>query len=79
MARRSSWDGLPGDASHANAVLTGVHDYLIEELLPVYTGVEHLVVIGDDLSIPFARLPDEAVLHLESSYPAGGDLTTGAT
>ena len=73
------WDGSPGDASHANAVLAGIHDYLVDELLPVYTGVEHLVVVGDDLSIPFARLPDEAVLHLESSYTAGDEMTAGST
>ena len=59
-------------------MLAGIHDYLLDELLPVYTGVEHLVLVGDDLSIPFARLPDEAVLHLESSYTAGDDLTAAS-
>jgi len=69
---------LEASAAVANELLVGIHDYLLS-LLEIYTGVEHLVLVGDDRFIPFARLPDNAALLLESAYPGGGDLSPGGT
>jgi len=77
----AAWDVDPGDPQKANDVLFadgGLHDYLLNELLPTYTGVEHLVLVGDDRIVPMARLEDRTGL-VESVYPAGGDLTPGGS
>lgn len=70
-----AWDVSPGDHVAANAVVTAIHEYLLDEVFPVYSGVEHLVLVGDDRIVPFARITDGAVLHPEPSYPAGDDMT----
>jgi Tol biopolymer transport system component len=56
----------------------GLHDYL-RSLLAVYSGVRHLVLVGDDRIVPLARMPDATVLLRESAYTAAGDLRGGAT
>ncbi len=84
----TAWDGAPGDVTLANAVLfdpddgcadtddcTGLQAYLLDEVLPVFTGVEHLVLVGGDDVIPMARLEDRARVLSEKSYPDGVDLT----
>ncbi len=55
----------------------GVHPYLLGELLPVFTGVEFLVLVGGDDVIPLARLEDRANVLSEEDYPDpdGFDLT----
>jgi len=66
----------------ANEVLFGdggLHDYLLEELLPVYSGVEYVVLVGGDRVIPFARMVDGGSLHTEDTYVDGGDLGDGST
>ena len=76
-----SWDAELANPDRANALLFapgGLHDYLRSELLPTYTGVRHLIVVGDDRIIPFARVPDQTGLR-ESAYVAGGDLTAVGT
>ena len=45
---------------------------------PPTPGVRHLIVVGDDRIIPFARIPDQTGLR-ESAYIAGGDLTAAGT
>jgi hypothetical protein len=76
-----AWDSSPGNATLANAVVVGIHDYLLDELLGLYSGVEHLVLVGDDRIIPFARMADGAALLPESTYtdPVDGDLTDSST
>lgn len=72
----AAWDADRANAARANAVLFGnggLHEYLREELLPTYTGVESLVLVGDDRIVPMARLADRTGL-VESTYTAGGDL-----
>jgi uncharacterized repeat protein (TIGR01451 family) len=68
--------------SGCTAVKKGVHDR-VRELLGVYTGAEHLILVGDDRIIPLARIQDRTVLLPEQSYPSAGpgqDLTpTGTT
>ncbi len=69
----AAWDEAPGDAARANAVLLapgGAHQYLREELLPIYSGVENLLLVGDDRILPMARIEDGAVLFPENNYPA---------
>ena len=56
----------------------GIHATL-RRLLSIYTGVEYLLVVGDDRIVPMARLTDRTVLLLETNYPAGGDLSPSAT
>ena len=52
----------------------------MRSLLRAYTGVKHLVVVGDDRIVPLARMADRTVLLPESTYPApGGDLTPAGT
>lgn len=63
------------------AVKKGVHDR-VRELLGVYTGVKHLIVVGDDRIVPLARVQDRTVLLSERSYPSAGpgqDLTPAGT
>jgi hypothetical protein len=73
------WDS---GAIGANGVLFrvgGLHDYLLDELLPVYSTTEYVVLVGDDRVIPFARLVDGGALHRESEYLVEGNLTDGST
>jgi hypothetical protein len=78
-AAYAAWDTDWENAALANNLVVDIHDYLLDELLPVYTGVEFLVFVGDDGDIPFARLPDGAALHLEHTYTDGTDITAGTT
>jgi uncharacterized repeat protein (TIGR01451 family) len=76
-----AWDAAPANPDRANAVLFapgGLHDYLRSELLPTYTGIRNVVLVGDDRIIPFARVPDQTGLR-ESAYIAEGDLTAAGT
>jgi Domain of unknown function DUF11/Kelch motif/Galactose oxidase, central domain len=79
----AAWDQAgPATANQkANDVLFapgGVHDYILD-LLEVFTGVRHLVLVGDDRILPMARLPDRTYLLPESRYLESGDLTAGST
>jgi uncharacterized repeat protein (TIGR01451 family) len=88
----AEWDGAPGDAAKANAVLfgspspppgctsgtNGVHAY-VRQLLKVYSGVEHVVLVGDDRVIPLARMTDRTVLLGEETYANGSGVTAGGT
>ncbi len=77
----NTWDSGPADARKANRVLFGqggVHDHLLN-LFQAYTGVEYVVLVGDDRIIPMARIQDRTVLLLEENYPAGGDLSAKGT
>ena len=78
-----AWDASPSDPALANAVLFspgGIHSTL-RGLLAAFTGVESLVLVGDDRILPFARVPDGGQLFPERNYTASGaDLTaTGTT
>lgn len=76
-----SWDADPSSPDRANAILFapgGLHDYLRSELLPTYTGVKYLVLVGHDRTLPLARVPDRTGLR-ESAYVLGGDLTAAGT
>jgi len=57
----------------------GIHDVVRELVTGAYTGVEHLVIVGDDRIVPFARMVDRAVALPEGDYLLGGDLTTQST
>ncbi|MEE8522354.1 MAG: hypothetical protein V3T72_00355, partial [Thermoanaerobaculia bacterium] len=56
----------------------GVHDDLLE-VLGVFTGVRHLVLVGDDRILPMARLPDRTYLLPESRYVESGGISAGST
>jgi hypothetical protein len=79
----TAWDSDPGSPDKANTLLFGtggIQEYLRTQLLPAYTGVEYLVLVGDDRIIPFARIHDDTALLPESTYITGGNLTaTGTT
>ncbi|MCP4656095.1 MAG: hypothetical protein GY856_11835 [bacterium] len=47
--------------------LSGIHDRLLD-LLKDFTGVEYMVLVGDDRVIPMARLRDGATLYDETKY-----------
>lgn len=64
------WDLEPADFQKANAVLFdegGLHQRL-RGLLEIFTGVESLILVGDDRIIPFARVRDRTVEFPESNY-----------
>lgn len=78
----NAWDNAPGNSELANDILFetgGLHEYLLNEVLPVYRNAAHLVLVGDDRIIPMARLDDNTVELKESAYPAGGDLAIDST
>lgn len=78
----ATWDSEPSNPDKANAVLFGtggIHDYVTTSLLAAYPAVKYLVLVGDDRIIPMARVEDRTSLFPESSYPAGGDITSSAT
>ena len=54
--------GCPGERD-------GVHDVLLD-LLGAFTGVQHLVLVGGDPIIPFARMPERTALLPEACYPS---------
>ncbi|MCP4659069.1 MAG: hypothetical protein GY856_26980, partial [bacterium] len=58
----------------------GIHD-VIRDRLRAYTGVEHLLLVGDDRIVPMARVKDRTVLFLESNYTSDdpADLNAGLT
>lgn len=65
-----AWDQNPGSIPHSNRVLFGpggLHEHLLD-LLGAFTGVENLILVGDDRILPMARVKDRTVLLLESSY-----------
>lgn len=65
------WDAASHDPLKANNVLfdtAGIHAYLRTVVLPAYTGVQYLVLVGDDRVIPMARMRDNASLLPESTY-----------
>ncbi len=64
------WRDGPGDPELANRVLFGdggAHGVVLA-LLEAYPGVEHLVIVGGDEIVPFARLPDESPILRPSDY-----------
>lgn len=64
----TAWDT---DPSKGNDVLFGpggIHDHLRVNLLPAYSGVKYIVLVGDDRIIPMARVPDRTALLPESTY-----------
>jgi hypothetical protein len=80
--RYAAWDADKGNADLVNALLFGsggIHEYLRAQLLPAYTGVKHLVIVGDDRIVPFARVSDRTTLLPESTYADGANLTPDGT
>jgi len=82
-----AWDTDPTNPDRANQVLfgcpattipgcasvkTGIHQYVHDLLRQAYTGVEYIVVVGDDGIIPMARLTDRGTLFTESNYTSVG-------
>jgi hypothetical protein len=77
----AAWDAAPSDPSLANTVLFGsggVHETLLS-LLSEYSGVQNVILAGDDRIIPFARLADHTALFSEASYVDGVNLTSAGT
>lgn len=91
----TAWDAAPGNADRANQVLfgchaplppgctaekDGIHD-LLRGLLRAYTGVESIVLVGDDRILPMTRIQDRTGLFPEQGYPEtqNGDLTPDGT
>jgi len=76
----AEWDADPSDPSKANDVVLALRDYLRGELLPTYTGVEYLVLVGDDRIIPMARLADLTKLpEVTYTHPVEGGLTAAGS
>lgn len=76
-----AWDRNPSSARAANRLLFGdggVQDHL-QKLLEAYTGVQYVILVGDDRILPMARIQDRTMLLLEENYPAGRDLTARGT
>ena len=63
-----------GPAACGGVERNGIHD-TSATLLSVYTGVKHLVLVGDDRVIPFARMPDRTVLLPETTLREHGRRT----
>ena len=76
-----AWDRGDQDPLDANRVLfdEGGIATTLQEVYSIYTGLEYLVVVGDDQVIPFARVRDTTALVTEKDYVAGPDLRPGDT
>ncbi|MEM8934024.1 MAG: C25 family cysteine peptidase, partial [Acidobacteriota bacterium] len=70
----SRWDADEVDTAALLFGSQGLRDYLHDEWLARFPAVEHLILVGDDRLIPFARLPDgtaaAAVPVSEEVYPS---------
>ncbi len=64
----AAWDAGTAGANDVLFAGGGIHQYLRGLLADTFTGVEYLVLAGDDRIIPMARLPDRTSLLPESSY-----------
>lgn len=77
-------DGSNTSPTLANNVLfgtessEGIHGVILE-ILQAYSGVEYLVIAGDDRVIPMARILDDTVDVTEKVYTMNGDLDPLAT
>jgi hypothetical protein len=85
-AAMNAWQACPGDPAcdvnrTANELVAAIKDYLARQLFPVYPNLRYLVLVGDDRSIPFARIADSTAFP-ENTYIdgnlAGHDTTVGA-
>ncbi|MEM8930056.1 MAG: hypothetical protein AAGE94_02710, partial [Acidobacteriota bacterium] len=71
------WDAEAIDANTLLFGSGGLRDYIHDEWLATHQAVEHLIVVGDDRVIPFARLADRTAIVSENTYPtATADLPT---
>ncbi|MBN2383320.1 proprotein convertase P-domain-containing protein [bacterium] len=79
----SLWDAAPTDQGLANAVAQAIWDYLYDpsngQITTVYNNVRYLVLVGDDVQIPFYRMTDGTSIHSESLYPGEVGLNTSTT
>lgn len=75
-----AWDSDIADQVKANAAMLALRQYLRSEILPVYTGVKSIVIVGDDRIVPMARIQDFTALP-ESVYthPFTGGLSGEST
>ncbi|MCI0562387.1 MAG: C25 family cysteine peptidase, partial [Nitrososphaera sp.] len=73
-----AWDLNQTDQSLANAVATTVRNYLLIQL-QTYSSSEFLILVGDDIQIPFYRMHDGATIYTESSYIFEVPFDTGST
>lgn len=75
-AAYAAWDGDTANTALANGLVQALRAYLRSHLLPTFTGVRSIVVVGDDRIFPMARLGDNTVLP-ESSYFLSTNTTVG--
>ena len=74
----TAWQGQTGSANqvlfgrNGQGEEIGIHNHLLE-LLETYSGVENLILVGNDSVIPMARLVDSTFQHPESRYVDGVD------
>ncbi len=64
----AGWDtGFACDPEAANQVAQAVKN-TATEYLDAYPSIEHIVIVGDDLMMPFRRVPDDAEIANEAAY-----------
>jgi len=72
-----------GPQERANAVADAIRDYLYDpatgQISTTYTNARYLILVGDDMQIPFYRMQDGTSIHAESQYPGEVGLNTSTT
>ncbi len=61
------WDEDPDNPFGANAVVEVVRQ-VIMDARQAYPNLKYIVIVGDDLIVPFYRVPDETVVGNEGAY-----------
>ncbi|MBN2383333.1 choice-of-anchor D domain-containing protein [bacterium] len=63
-----NWDLDPTNQVLANELAENIRDYLQNLVNTVYTEVNAVILIGDDIQVPFFRLRDGTSVYPESNY-----------
>lgn len=64
----ADWDANPTNQDLAHTTAAAIKAYLASQL-QTFTSVQFLILVGDDLQIPFYRMLDGTSIYPESNYP----------
>jgi Tol biopolymer transport system component len=65
----AAWNAQPCSAAAANAVVRAITD-VVREIRTARPSVKHVVLLGNDTALPFARLDDLTTIANEADYAA---------
>jgi uncharacterized delta-60 repeat protein len=63
----AAWDADPCSVAAANGVVTEINK-VVDKLRPQLTDLRHIVLVGSDVAIPQARIPDLTGLSNQTDY-----------